>query len=356
MKQPLPEMAKGMSRRAFLSLTGTLSLGVATLGVPLPSEAVKFDRTLYKVSKSHLGMGTFINMITFHPSPGEAEEAMGRAFEEISRLTAFMTRFESTSYIGHLNGNGFLGDPPTEVMEVLSSSLHYHRLSGGAFDITIKPVVDLYQESFRVNHGPPSSKDLKEAVEKVGSRYLKITENSASFGRSGMEVTLDGIAKGYIVDRAMDLLRQQKIEHALINAGGDILVHGGKGKNKPWKIGIQDPMKRKGQVDVVSLNNGAIATSGNYEVFFDREKLFHHLIKPNSGSPAPETASVTIRAASCMEADAIATSVYAMGPARGNQFIGQLPAIEGLVINSQGKKRPSPGWKRQSGRDLSIRL
>jgi thiamine biosynthesis lipoprotein len=346
MKQPVSETPKSMSRRAFLSLTGTLSLGVATLGIPLSTEAVKFDRTLYKVSKSRLGMGTFINMIAFHPSQGEAEEAMGRAFDEINRLTAFMTRFETNSYIGHLNDNGFLADPPAEVMEVLRSSLHYHRLSGGSFDITIKPVVDLYQESFRGSNGPPSSEALKEALERVGSQRLKITESSVSFSRSGMEVTLDGIAKGYIVDRAMDLLRQQKIEHALINAGGDILVHGGKGENKPWKIGIQDPWKPRGHVDVVTLNSGAIATSGNYEVFFDREKLFHHLIIPNSGSPAPDIASVTIRAASCIEADAIATSVYVMGPARGNQFIRQLPSIEGLVINSQGKKMPSTGWKR----------
>jgi thiamine biosynthesis lipoprotein len=346
MKQPLSHTTKPISRRAFLSLTGTLSLGVATLGVPLPSEAVKFDRHLYKVSKSHLSMGTFVNMLAFHPSQGEAEEAMGRAFEEINRLTAFMTRFESASYIGHLNGSGFLDDPPAEVMEVLRSSLHYHRLSGGTFDITIKPVVDLYQESFRLNNGPPSSETLQEALEKVGSHHLTLTKTSVSFGRSGMEVTLDGIAKGYIVDRAMEVLRQKNIQHALINAGGDILVYGGKGEGKSWKIGIQDPWKRKGHADVVALNNGAIATSGNYEVFFDREKLFHHLIIPNSGSPAPETASVTIRAASCIEADAIATSVYVMGPARGNQFIRQVPSIEGLIINSQGKKMPSSGWKR----------
>jgi len=285
-------------------------------------------------------------MMAFHPSKGEAEEAMERAFEEINRLTAFMTRFESTSYIGHLNSYGLLNDPPAEVLEVLRSSLLYHRLSEGTFDITIKPVVDLYQESFRVNNGPPSSETLKEVMEKVGSRHIKLTKTSVSFGRSGMEVTLDGIAKGYIVDRAMDVLRQQKIQHALINAGGDILVYGGKGEDKPWKIGIQDPWNRQGHVDVVTLNNGAIATSGNYEVFFDREKLFHHLIRANSGCPAPDTASVTIRAASCMEADAVATTVYVMGPTKGDQFIGKFPSIEGLVINSQGKKMVSTGWKR----------
>ena len=346
MKQTFSDTTKAMSRRAFLSLTGTLSLGFATLGLPLPTEAIKFDRTLYKVSKSRLGMGTFINMIAFHPSQGEAEDAIGRAFEEIQRLSDIMTRYKSSSQVSHLNSSGTLNEVSPELVEVLKSSLHYHGISRGTFDITIKPVVDLYQESFRVHNRPPSSETIKEAMELVGSRHLRLANTSISFGRRGMGVTLDGIAKGYIVDRAMDLLREQNIQHALINAGGDISVHGGKGKGKPWKVGIQDPWNPKGHVDVVTLDNGAIATSGNYEVFFDREKLFHHLIRSNSGSPAPETASVTIRAASCMEADAMATSVYLMGPARGNQFIRQLPSIEGLVINSQGKKMPSSGWKR----------
>ena len=346
MKQPLPKMTKQMSRRAFLSLTGALSLGVATVGIPLPTEAVQFNRTLYKVSKSQLGMGTFINMIAFHPSKGEAEEAMGRAFDEINRLTSLMTRFQSTSYIGHLNTTGFLKGAPSEVMEVLRSSLRYHTISQGAFDITVMPIVDLYQHSFQANNAPPSPQALQEAMDRVGSQHLTMTEDSVSFARSGMEVTLDGIAKGYIIDRAMDLLRQQNIQHALINAGGDIVVHGGKGEGKPWSIGIQDPWNRKRYVDVVTLNAGTIATSGNYEVFFDREKLFHHLILPNKGTPAPSIASVSIQAANAMEADALATTAYVMGPDKGYQFIKQFRGVEGLIIKNRKHKISSSGWKR----------
>ena len=346
MKQPLPKMTRQMSRRAFLSLTGALSLGVATVGIPLPTEAVQFNRTLYKVSKSQLGMGTFINMIAFHPSKGEAEEAMGRAFDEINRLTSLMTRFQSTSYIGHLNTTGSLKGAPSEVMEVLNSSLRYHTISQGAFDITVMPIVDLYQHSFQANNAPPSPQALKETMDRVGSQYLKMTKDSVVFARSGVEVTLDGIAKGYIIDRAMDLLRQQNIQHALINAGGDIVVHGGKGEGKPWSIGIQDPWNRKRYVDVVTLNSGAIATSGNYEVFFDREKLFHHLILPNKGTPAPSIASVSIQAANAMEADALATTAYVMGPDKGYQFIKQFRGVEGLIIKNRKHKISSSGWKR----------
>ena len=346
MKQTFSDTTRQMSRRAFLSLTGALSLGVATIGIPLPTEAVQFNRTLYKVSKSQLGLGTFINMIAFHPSKGEAEEAMGRAFAEINRLASLMTRFQSTSYIGHLNATGSLNGAPSEVMEVLRSSLRYHTISQGAFDITIMPIVDLYQRSFQANNAPPSPQALQEAMDRVGSQHLTMTEGSVSFARSGMEVTLDGIAKGYIINRAMDLLRQQNIQHALINAGGDIVVHGGKGEGKPWSIGIQDPWNRKRYVDVVTLNAGAIATSGNYEVFFDREKLFHHLILPNKGTPAPSIASVSIQAANAMEADALATTAYVMGPDKGYQFIKQFRGVEGLIIKNRRHKISSSGWKR----------
>jgi thiamine biosynthesis lipoprotein len=346
MKQTFSDTTRPISRRAFLSLTGTLSLGVATVGIPLPTEAVKFNRTLYKVSKSQLGMGTFINMIVFHPSKEEAEETMGRAFAEINRLTGLMTRFQSTSYIGHLNATGSLKGAPPEVMEVLHSSIRYHTISRGAFDITVMPIVDLYEHSFQANNAPPSPQALQEVMDRVGSQHLTVTEDSVSFARSGMEVTLDGIAKGYILDRAMDLLRRQNIQHALINAGGDIVVHGGKGEGKPWSIGIQDPWNRKRYVDVVTLNSGAIATSGNYEVFFDREKLFHHLIVPKKGTPAPSIASVSIQAANAIEADALATTAYVIGPDKGNRFIQQVRGAEGLIIRNRKHKISSSGWKK----------
>jgi thiamine biosynthesis lipoprotein len=345
MKQPFPHTPKPISRRTFLSLTGTLSLGVAALTTPLAAEAVKFDRTLHKVSKSRLSMGTFVNMIAFHPSQGQAEEAVEQAFTEIDRLSAHLTRFESSSYIGQLNASGSLNEATPEVMDVLRSSLQYHTISQGAFDITVKPVVDLYQESFGSNNAPPFAEALKETLTRVGSQHLRLSKNSVSFAREGMGVTLDGIAKGYILDRAMNLLRSQGIEHALVNAGGDIVVHGGKGKDKPWRVGIQDPWNKKNYLDLVSLTSGAVATSGNYEVFFDQEKLFHHLILPHNGSPAQETASVSIRSFTAMEADALATAVYIKGPAQGSRFIQQLPRVEGLIVNNRRRKIPSSGWK-----------
>jgi thiamine biosynthesis lipoprotein len=99
-------------------------------------------------------------------------------------------------------------------------------------------------------------------------------------------------------------------------------------------------------VDVVTLNSGAIATSGNYEVFFDQEKLFHHLIVPQKGTPAPSIASVSIQATNAMEADALATTAYVMGPDKGYQFIKQFRGVEGLIIKNRQHKISSSGWKK----------
>ncbi|MBW1981368.1 MAG: FAD:protein FMN transferase [Deltaproteobacteria bacterium] len=345
MKESFSESRHHISRRHFLALSGTLGLTALSMNFPLPSEAVKFDRSLHKVSKSRLAMGTVVNMIVFHPSPAQAEEALEESFAEINRLTAFMNRFQNNSYIGRLNDSGVVSGVPPEVMTVFAASLLYYQLSGGAFDITVKPLVDLYRESFRTRQTPPTAEALLEVKTRIGSAHLRMQKQAISFERAGMGVTLDGIAKGYIIDQAMQVLQKNRIQHALINAGGDIVVHGGKGKKNPWKIAIQNPWHRNKCLDEIRLDSGAVATSGNYEVFFDREKMFHHLISPTSGAPVHNVASVTVKASSGMAADALATAAFVMGARRGASFLSRVSGAEGLIIDKHHHKILSSGWK-----------
>lgn len=324
-----------ISRRNFLTLTGSLGLSVAASSLFLPSESVKFDKKLFKVSECRAGMGTFIYMIIFHPSKLKAEEAINYSFTEIERLSSIMTRYQKDSSISQLNSFGILNEPPAEVIDVLKAAQYYHVKSGGSFDITVKPVVDLYQKSFRLHQRQPEEDELAAALELIGSQHLLLSDTSISFTRSGMGITLDGIAKGYIVDRAMAILRQQGIQHALINAGGDIVVHGGKGYGRSWRIAIRDPKQRESYIGVCTLQNGAIATSGDYEVFYDEEKLFHHLHSPVTGMPVRETTSVSILAPNAMEADAYATTVSVMGVQAGKRFINKVLGIEGYIIDRQ---------------------
>ena len=336
-----------MNRRSFLRLSGMLGIGMAATGIfPATSEAIKFNRRLYKVSKTRLAMGTFVSMTLIDPSKDKAEKAIDQAFGEIDRLTRLMSRFDSITAISQLNSEGTLRDVPPEVLEIMVKSLDYYHVTDGNFDISIKPVVDLFKESFaRHANVPPSEAEIQKALLSVGSDAIHIGKKEIRFKKPGMGITLDGIAKGYIVDKASKVLAKQNIENYLINAGGDIRARGVRKDQRPWTIAIQDPHKNRQYPDIISLRDGAIATSGNYEVYFDREKMFHHIVNPKTGHSPHSTTSVSILAKTTMDADALSTSVFIMAPRAGIKFIESLHGRECLVINKSGKVLKSSGWK-----------
>jgi thiamine biosynthesis lipoprotein len=231
-------------------------------------------------------------------------------------------------------------------MDVVRHSLNYFKQTRGAFDITVKPIIDLFRETVDVNLNQyPDSKALKYVLQRVGSEHIECTNQMIRFNRPGMGITLDGIAKGYIVDQASKILLNRNIENHLINAGGDIRAWGVRQDKGPWTVAIQDPRKRTQHLDTIRISNAAIATSGNYEVYFDREKMFHHIVNPTTGHSPYTSASVSIIAPTAMKADALSTSVFVMSPKRGTHFINSLPACESLVITRSHKKIQSTGWK-----------
>ena len=343
----LPHTGGSMNRRSFLRLSGLLGLGLAAGGIaPSAAEAVRFNGKLYKVSKTRLAMGTFVSMTIIHPSRDEAQAAMGLAFEEIDRLTRTMSRFDETTAVAQLNKEGVLNDVPPEVAHVVGSGLGYYRLSRGSFDISVKPIVDLFREKFDSGKDtPPAEAEIDKALGLVGSDMIELNGRSIRFRKPGMGITLDGIAKGYIVDRASEILASHNIRNHLINAGGDIRATGLRRDRKPWTIAIQDPKKQKKYPDIIHMTDGAIATSGNYEVYFDREKMFHHIVNPDTGLSPEASTSVSVMADTTMDADALSTSVFVMNPVRGTRFINSLPRCESLVIAKGGDKFKSVGWK-----------
>lgn len=336
-----------MNRRSFIKLSGLLGLGITSTGlIPATAEAVKFNKKIYKVSKTRLAMGTFVSMTLIHPSRDRAEEALGRAFEEIDRLTGLMNRFDETTAVAQLNRDGYLNDVPSEIIQVVARALYHNRLSRGTFDITIKPLVDLFKEKFGGKQKvAPNAKEIKQAIKLVDSNKIELKERTICFKKPGMGITLDGIAKGYIVDRASEVLVEHEIKNHLINAGGDIRTMGVRADKKPWAVAIQDPLKRKNYPDIIHMRNGAIATSGNYEIYFDREKMFHHIVDPATGLSPGLSASVSVMTTKAIEADALSTSVFVMNPLRGKRFINALPHSECLVIDRYGNLLKSKGWE-----------
>jgi len=344
------DLFRPLDRRSFLRISGLLGLGAATASfVPAAAEAVSFNKKMVMVSKTRLAMGTFVSMTLLHPSKDQAEEALERAFEEMNRLSGLLSRYDQASAVAFANKEGRAQDLSPELVQVVSSALHYYSLTGGAFDITVKPVVDLFQEKLGNDKKHwPTENEVKDLLKLVDSRKVELRGNSLHFKDSGMGITLDGIAKGFIVDRASELLAARGIENHLINAGGDIRTRGSKEGGKPWTVAIQDPLKRKNYPDVVKMKDGAVATSGNYEVYFDQEKMFHHIVDPKTGFSPHLSTSVSIRAKTTMEADALATGVFVMGPEQGTRFIDGLPSCQSLVIAKDGTLLKSKGWKSQA--------
>lgn len=333
-------------RRTFLKLSGLLGLGAAASAL-LPfekAESVLFRRNVYKVSKTRTAMGTFVDMTVFHESRDEAENAIGQAFAEVDRLCGLLTRYGNQSPVCELNAENRLDQPGSELRDVIGRALYFHRETNGAFDITVKPLVDLFQERFAKGF-QPSETEIEATVRLIGSERLRFANSSMLLPEAGMGITLDGIAPGYIADRAAEVLAANGIVNHMVNAGGEIRVGGTAAKGAAWTVAIQDPQKDRGAYQgVVQLRQGAVATSGNYEVYYDKEKLFHHIVNGKTGHSPHLSSSVTVMAPTAMDADILSTAIYVMEPEAGMRFINGRPEYECLIIDSQGRAMQSNNW------------
>jgi thiamine biosynthesis lipoprotein len=336
--------ASQMDRRRFLKMSGMLGLAAATATVVPLSGSFAFDRQLQKVTRTANSMGTFVAVTVLHPSATKADEAIGAAFEQMRRVAAIFDRYNSSSAISVLNKDGVLTDAPTELVEMAAKANSFHGATSGAFDATVAPVVDLYRQSFATKAAPPSAKELQKAVDLVNGKGLFVSGSTIKLARQGMALTFDGIAKGFVIDAGANELARHGVQYALINAGGDIRAIGGKGLDRAWTVAIRNPAQGD-YLDKINLNNGAVATSGNYEIHFDREKLFHHIVNPGTGASPAASQSVTVTAADVTTADALSTAVFVMGPKRGIEFVNSLPNSQTLILTRSGSKHISSGWQ-----------
>jgi thiamine biosynthesis lipoprotein len=338
-----------MDRRDFLRRSGILGAG-ALLSSLLPvSEAVAFGRGRYRITRTRMMMGTYAAITVIGPSRDSADDAISFAFDEMQRSSALFDRHQDGSPIGTLNREGWAAGLDREVIDLVERAIRLSRTTRGFFDITVKPAVDLFESAFAAHKAPPSDAKIASVMDLVDPGSLHIDGLTIRFAKEGMGVTLDGIAKGYAVDRGMKALQDHGIEHALINAGGDLRTIGGRGRFSPWKVAVQNPNKGRPPLQTFVLKNGAVATSGNYEVYFDEEMVYHHLIHPQSARPAQGSRSVTALAASATLADGLATAVFVAGPTAGRELIETVPGAECLIVTAGDDKVSSSRWPSDGG-------
>ena len=331
---------KDTSRRDFIKWSVLAGTGLALC--PPPALAGGFLGQLKIHRESRLMMGTYVTLTVLDESSDRAASALAGALGEMERLAAILTRYDSGAPLAHLAGTGLLKNPEPELTAVLLAAQGYYQSSGGHFDVTVAPLVDGQKDSFAKNHQPLSQARRRELMELVDGSALKVSPERIELQKAGMALTLDGLGKGFIVDRAAASLKKAGIRQALINAGGDILALGGKG-DRPWRIGVLDPTRDDHKGPVISLKDQAVATSGNYEVFWDAEKLHHHIIDPGAGDSPAGPVSVSIKAASCLEADALSTTLFCLPAKRALSFLAENKA-QGLIINRQGERISRGAW------------
>ena len=309
--------------------------------------------TLPKIQQIRLQLGTSVSITVINENIELAERAVEAAFAEIERIERLMSSYDEKSRISLLNSRGSIEADP-EIVNILERARYFHKLSAGAFDITVEPLLRLFDESFSERSAPPSDLEIEAALQLVGFDRIEVTSDRI-YLPAGMKITLGGIAKGYAVDRAVAVLKEHGIEHGLVNAGGDMRSIGSKGEN-PWMIALQNPRDENDYIAILPIDDSAVATSGDYERYFDPDKRFHHIIDPRTGYSATELMSVTIVTGTSLDADALATVVFVSGALDGMTLVNGMDNVEALIITSEGNIRTSEGLKYSMIRSDMIRV
>lgn len=336
-------MGTDMKRRAFLQGLGILGAGWAVDGWARPLKTDRYSVSRIQVSETRNLMGTFVTITLFNSSRQKGQTVLGEAFQRMENRIGIFNRHDNRSALSYLNERGSLSNPPPELVQLLQHSLIIHLRTEGIFDPTVKPVLDLY-EAEKERGFLPQPAAIQAVLGRVGAAGLKIGSRKILFSKEGMGVTLDGIAKGAIVDDTITFLQKKGIRQALVDAGGDLRVMGGHSDNLPWRIAVYHPENTAKDQEIITLKEGAVATSGNYMVFFDREKIHHHILLPKSGDSPPWSVSATVMAPSALEADALATSLMLLNPEEGLALINRDQRLAAMLISREDRSRFSSRW------------
>lgn len=261
-----------------------------------------------------LAMGNLTRIEIRHPDRARATSILAAATQEIARLESVFTLYRADSALVRLNRAGRLADPPLDLVRLLAEARGYSEGTGGAFDVTVQPLWQAYAAHFFVAGadpaGPPTNV-IRRAADLVDYRAIEVEPAAIRLARPGMAVTLNGIAPGYMTDRIVELLKNEGLDHALVDLG-EIRVIGSRADHEPWRAGIRDPLDTHRVAMELPLTDHALATSGSYGFRFDRDGCFHHIFDPKSGTCPHAYASVSVVAPTATAADALATACYLM--------------------------------------------
>ena len=293
-------------------------------------------------------MGTKVSVALWLEDDRKAEQAVAAVMAEMHRIDKHFSPYIETSELYRANqlapkasAQKPLNISP-ELAAIIEKSLHYSQLSDGAFDITFASLARYYDYRNKLS---PSERQREELLPAINYRliHLDTKNNTLWFEHPKLYIDLGGIAKGYAVDNAIEILQSFGVKHASVGAGGDSRVIGDK-FGRPWLVGIKNP-RADAVAITLPLEDVAVSTSGDYERYFidDKGERVHHIINPRTGKSTNGINSVTIIGPLGFDTDPLSTSVFVMGAEKGMALINRLPGFDAVIISSEGKVSYSKG-------------
>lgn len=297
----------------------------------------------YRESQSRLMLGTAITVTLYEKGPADTFDRIFARVQEIEEKMS--TSVEDYTDTELLRVNGSAGVQAEQVsqdtFEVVRQALEYSATSGGAFDVSVWPLVVLWAIGTEYA-AIPQADELQRTLALVDYHQVQLDpiERTIYLPVAGMGVDVGGIAKGYAADEAARILTEAGIEHALLDFGGNILTVGTKPDGSEWRIGIQTPDSSRGEyLGIAYVVDQSVVTSGTYERFFVEDSVrYHHILDPKTGYPVQNgLGSVTIIADESMVADALSTAVFVLGLDAGLAFVEELHGVEALFVTVENE-------------------
>ncbi len=328
-----------------------LGLAVAMPMLPAPASGQQDAVGIARPGKTHAGEPESSTQVRYHMGTlwtvqargPDAFTAVESAFAEIGRIDRLLSTYRPDSELSRINreaGKAWVIASP-ETRGIIERALGYARMSGGAFDPTVGPLVKLW--GFKhLDYRFPTETAILQAKAKVGHAQVETDEaKGIRYRRAGIEIDLGAIAKGYAVDRALDKLRERGATMARVDAGGNQRVWGASAAGKNWVFGIKHPRNAGDVLGWTEIEAGGISTSGDSERGFWKDGIrYGHLIDPRAGRPAQGVLSVTVVARDAETADAWSTLLYVLGPEAGMKLLGQHAGVEALWVLAGSASEP----------------
>ncbi len=310
------------------------------------------DEGAEKYTRTFNALDTVVQLIVYNDDPNiDVEKVFDETEELIEVLESIISKTREGSFTEQLNANGEFDYSNYEyaaiIHQLVSKSNYYEELSGGVLDITMEPVVRLWD----INNGNtevPAQADIDAKLALVN--YENFTRDEATQKyvlANGSTVDFGAIAKGHIADIVKGSLMSKGINSALVNLGGNVMTIGAKPGDKNWIIGLQDPTGDTGaQLGTIEVKNQSLVTSGNYERFFIKDGVrYHHILDPNTGYPANSgLIQTTIISDHSVDCDALSTSTFILGAEKGMELIDKLDGFEAIFVGEDLEYYYSEGF------------